>query len=293
MQKSYGTAPAATGAPGAPTRPRSPAIRRPRRQRRPFPGGTTSRAPAAADRRPEAITGTVKLVDGTTVYVETADGHDADREDQRNDDRLATPGALKDLTAGSSVTIVGPERRRHGHRHLHHENEIAHAGGMDIRSGAFSSSAQEPAGPDLTPAPSSLRWRVSTGFALLKGFAAIGLVLAGVFAAEDSRMFTAALVAAAILGIYALRDSWCRSGSPPTSRGSPSPAVPRPPAGGLGAGGADPGRRPSRGWVPAASCLRSTRREHLFLFSGYDGASSPTWPTSNPGPAPAAAALAR
>ncbi|WP_327007110.1 PH domain-containing protein [Dactylosporangium sp. NBC_01737] len=73
---------------------------------------------------------------------------------------------------------------------------------MDIRSGAFSSSSA----PDLTPAPTSLRWRVSTGFAVLKGCAAIGLLLAGIFAAEDSRTLTAALVAAAILGVYALRD---------------------------------------------------------------------------------------
>ncbi len=77
---------------------------------------------------------------------------------------------------------------------------------MDIRSGAFSSSSPEPSGTDLTPAPTNLRWRVSTGFAVLKCCAAIGLVLAGVFAAEDSRMLTAALVAAAILGAYALRD---------------------------------------------------------------------------------------
>jgi hypothetical protein len=74
---------------------------------------------------------------------------------------------------------------------------------MDIRSGTPSS---EPSVTDLTPAPTSLHWRVSTGFALLKGGAAIGLVLAGVFAAENNRMLAAALVAAAILGVYALRD---------------------------------------------------------------------------------------
>jgi len=77
---------------------------------------------------------------------------------------------------------------------------------MDIRSGAFSSSSSEPSGTELTPAPTSLRWRVSTGFTALKSLAAIGLLLAGVFAAKDSRMLTAALVAAAILGVYALRD---------------------------------------------------------------------------------------
>ncbi|MEV4507663.1 PH domain-containing protein [Dactylosporangium sp. NPDC049525] len=74
---------------------------------------------------------------------------------------------------------------------------------MDIRSGTPSS---EPSATDLTPAPTSLRWRVSTAFTVLKCGAAIGLVLAGVFAAADNRMLTAALVAAAILGVYALRD---------------------------------------------------------------------------------------
>jgi hypothetical protein len=74
---------------------------------------------------------------------------------------------------------------------------------MDIRSGTPSS---EPSATDLTPAPTSLRWRVSTGFAVLKGVAAIGLVVAGVFAAKDSRMLAAALVAAAILAVYAMRD---------------------------------------------------------------------------------------
>lgn len=77
---------------------------------------------------------------------------------------------------------------------------------MDIRSGAFSASSPEPSGADLTPAPTDLRWRVSTGFMVLKCVAAVGLVLAAVFGAEDSRMLTAAIVAAAILGIYALRD---------------------------------------------------------------------------------------
>lgn len=76
---------------------------------------------------------------------------------------------------------------------------------MDIRSGTFSDSP-EPSGTDVAPAPTSLRWRVSPGFTALKGCAAIGLLLAGVFAAEDSRMLTAALVATAILAVYALRD---------------------------------------------------------------------------------------
>ncbi|MDG6101120.1 PH domain-containing protein [Dactylosporangium aurantiacum] len=70
---------------------------------------------------------------------------------------------------------------------------------MDIRSGAFSASTPPPAGTDL-------RWRVSTGFAALKACAAIALLLAGVFVAGDRRALAAALIAAAILGVYALRD---------------------------------------------------------------------------------------
>ncbi|MFF5230484.1 PH domain-containing protein [Dactylosporangium sp. NPDC000521] len=72
---------------------------------------------------------------------------------------------------------------------------------MDLRSGTFDSSMPQP-----QPPVTALRWRVSTGFAALKGCAAIGLLVAGVFAASDRRMLTAAVVAAAILGIYALRD---------------------------------------------------------------------------------------
>ncbi|MET7422376.1 PH domain-containing protein [Dactylosporangium sp. NPDC005555] len=72
---------------------------------------------------------------------------------------------------------------------------------MDIRSGAFSGSTPRPA-----EAGTDLRWRVSKGFTALKGCAAIGLLLAGFFAAGDRRAFAAALIAAVILAVYALRD---------------------------------------------------------------------------------------
>jgi hypothetical protein len=74
---------------------------------------------------------------------------------------------------------------------------------MDIRSGSFQPSTPQPA---QQPPATALRWRVSAGFAALKGCAAIGLLLAGVFGAQDRRMLTAAVVATAILAVYALRD---------------------------------------------------------------------------------------
>ncbi|MEU0553440.1 PH domain-containing protein [Dactylosporangium sp. NPDC006015] len=74
---------------------------------------------------------------------------------------------------------------------------------MDLRSGTFDPSQPQ---PQPQPQATALRWRVSTGFAALKACAAIGLLVAGVFAAGDRRMLTAAVVAAAILGVYALRD---------------------------------------------------------------------------------------
>jgi hypothetical protein len=59
-------------------------------------GGTTARG----------ITGTVKLVDGTTVYVEEADGTVITVKTSDTTTVLA-PGALKDLAAGASVTVQG------------------------------------------------------------------------------------------------------------------------------------------------------------------------------------------
>ena len=77
------------------------------------PGGAG--APGGADRRPvarrrKATTGTVKLVDGTTVYMETADGSVVTVK--TGDDtavKIAKDGSLKDLKAGDKVTVEGTD----------------------------------------------------------------------------------------------------------------------------------------------------------------------------------------
>ena len=55
-----------------------------------------------------ATTGTVKLVDGTTVYVTTANGQVITvKTSSSTTVRVAQSGALKDLTAGATVTVQG------------------------------------------------------------------------------------------------------------------------------------------------------------------------------------------
>jgi hypothetical protein len=106
VQKSYGTAPAATGAPGA--NPAALASQFAGRGGQ-FPGGNTGTGTGTGTGQTGTrggITGTVKLVDGTTVYVETADGQTLIVKTSGTT-TVSAPGALKDLTAGSSVTIVG------------------------------------------------------------------------------------------------------------------------------------------------------------------------------------------
>jgi hypothetical protein len=103
VQKSYGTAPAATGAPGG-ANPAAFASQFAGRGGQ-FPGGNTGTGTGQTGAR-GGITGTVKLVDGTTVYVETADGQTLIVKTSGTT-TVSAPGALKDLTAGSSVTIVG------------------------------------------------------------------------------------------------------------------------------------------------------------------------------------------
>ncbi|MEV0456164.1 hypothetical protein [Catellatospora methionotrophica] len=69
-----------------------------------LPGGQqTGQQTAAAP-----ITGKIKLVDGTTVYLETSDGRlltikTADTTTVQTTDKIA----LKDLTAGTEITVVG------------------------------------------------------------------------------------------------------------------------------------------------------------------------------------------
>lgn len=103
VQKSYGTAPAAPGAPGGANPAALASQFAGRGNQGGLPGGQTGTGSGA---RGGGITGTVKLVDGTTVYVETADGQTLIVKTSGTT-TVSTPGALKDLTAGSSVTIVG------------------------------------------------------------------------------------------------------------------------------------------------------------------------------------------
>lgn len=69
-------------------------------------GGATGAGSAAG--ASSATTGTVKLVDGTTVYVETAEGDVVTvRTDGETTVASAKPSSLKDLAAGDKVTVQG------------------------------------------------------------------------------------------------------------------------------------------------------------------------------------------
>ncbi|GAB2603709.1 hypothetical protein Aab01nite_47900 [Paractinoplanes abujensis] len=65
----------------------------------PAPGGASAAA---------ATTGKVKLVNGTTIYVETSDGQVVTvKTDARTSVATATKGKVSDVKAGQSVTIQG------------------------------------------------------------------------------------------------------------------------------------------------------------------------------------------
>jgi hypothetical protein len=76
-----------------------------------FPGGAAglpSGAPGAVGGRARSTTGTVKLVDGSTIYVQTADGTVVTvRTDAGTAIQIAKRGALTDLKAGDTVTVDG------------------------------------------------------------------------------------------------------------------------------------------------------------------------------------------
>jgi hypothetical protein len=67
-----------------------------------FPGGGA--VPSTAASRP--TTGTVKLIDGTTVYVQTESGEVVTVR-TNEETAVAVAGALKDLKAGDKVTVQG------------------------------------------------------------------------------------------------------------------------------------------------------------------------------------------
>jgi hypothetical protein len=73
-------------------------------------GGSGSRTGAApAGSAPAPTTGTVKLVDGTTLYLQTASGAVVIvRTSGRTTVQTASRSALKDLKAGQTVTVQGP-----------------------------------------------------------------------------------------------------------------------------------------------------------------------------------------
>ncbi len=89
VQRSYGPEPA-TAAGRAGARPSG------------FPTAFPGRSAA-----PAATTGTVKLVDGDTLYVET-DAGDVVTVRTSGDTAVRTPAALKNLKPGDPVTVEGP-----------------------------------------------------------------------------------------------------------------------------------------------------------------------------------------
>jgi hypothetical protein len=102
-QKAYGQAPAATGQGGGGPRGQggfTPPTAFPGGGGNPF--GNRQNGNGA----PEATTGTVKLIDGATVYVEIESGEVITiRTD--DDTTVGVPGELKNIKAGDKVTVAG------------------------------------------------------------------------------------------------------------------------------------------------------------------------------------------
>jgi hypothetical protein len=72
-----------------------------------FPGGGAAPT-AAASAAAAATTGTVKLVDGNTIYVQTANGDLVTvKTDAKTSVATANKGKLSDVKAGQSVTVQG------------------------------------------------------------------------------------------------------------------------------------------------------------------------------------------
>jgi hypothetical protein len=104
VQKHFGTAPAAASDAGG------LAGAGPNQGAGPAGAGRQSGAPGgfggAGAQGARGITGTVKLVDGTTVYIETADGQTITVR-TTGDTTVSTPGTLADIAVGSTVTVQG------------------------------------------------------------------------------------------------------------------------------------------------------------------------------------------
>jgi hypothetical protein len=108
VQKSYGPAPTGSGGAGGvnPAALASAFAGRNGGGAQGFNGAGQGNAGGTGTTARGGVTGTVKLVDGTTVYVETADGTTVIVKTS-DKTTVSTPGALKDLTAGSTVTVQG------------------------------------------------------------------------------------------------------------------------------------------------------------------------------------------
>jgi hypothetical protein len=71
-------------------------------------GGGRQPAAGSTSAAPATTTGKVKLVDGTTIYVETSNGDVVTvRTNGQTKMESASPGSLKDLAAGDAVTVQG------------------------------------------------------------------------------------------------------------------------------------------------------------------------------------------
>ena len=106
VQKNYGTGTAASGA--------STGFNGLNRGTGGYPGFAAGGGPGAAGGTPTAsaaaadTTGTVKLVDGSTIYVQTASGTLVTiKTTGKTTVRTATKGVLKDVKAGDTVTVQG------------------------------------------------------------------------------------------------------------------------------------------------------------------------------------------
>ena len=74
-----------------------------------FGGGSGTGGAGTGTAAGNVTTGTVKLVDGTTVYVQTADGNVITvRTNGQTAVQIAQDGKLGDLTPGSAVSVTGP-----------------------------------------------------------------------------------------------------------------------------------------------------------------------------------------
>jgi hypothetical protein len=68
-------------------------------------GSDQTAAPASG-----TLTGTVKLIDGTTIYIQTSDGRTVTvRTTGSTSVQITQPGTVKDLAVGSTVTVEAPD----------------------------------------------------------------------------------------------------------------------------------------------------------------------------------------